>query len=57
MWSWSGARYDNWFSNIGALADLEMTVRFIPDGDEPNYDVPPELFAQWLADMALNEAL
>jgi hypothetical protein len=53
LWSWPDARHDNWFSNIGALADLDMTVRFLPDGQAASYDVPPQLFSRWLADMSL----
>ena len=51
MWTWESARYDNWFANIGALANMDFTVRFTPGSPTSAYDVPPELFVTWVEEI------
>lgn len=51
MWTWPSARDDNWFANIGALAELDFNVRFTPGSERSAYDVPPKLFARWIGEI------
>ena len=51
MWTWASARSDHWFANIGAVADMDFTVRFTPGSPTSAYDVPPELFVTWVEEM------
>ena len=51
MWTWDSARYDNWFANIGALANLDLSIRFTPGAEGSPYAVPPADFIRWVDEM------